>query len=437
MRMRLIGRIPLAWWLIAPAAVAIFFFFLAPVLLTALFSFTSLGSETPLFGHRYVVAEDTLKRLRDTDFPPDVIEVLAADRYVLDAATFAALEGLDRRALTELRDQYDGAVFSSKKELDSLLKRELKNRLRRFKDRKTVIDAARRSVRGVAFDDATVFRDTLAGLGIRLSDTDFDLLARTVDSAWRWTTDNYREIANSPFTGKILLNTLFYVATTLVLFNTGFALVLAMTTYFLPKGQGAFFRAVWLIPRISPSVIYVLLWKWFSADRGFISALVAPLGVTPNNWLLEFPWVFVILINGFVGASMGMIIFSSALQAVPRTLLWAAAVDGANRVQQVFRILLPQLRWPILFVTSYQTLSLLTSFEYIQLATNGGPGFYTTEVWALNAFHVALNNYFGNLRYGYGATLAVVLVVIGIVLSLIYLRFFKFKELVRRPLIEE
>ena len=153
--------------------------------------------------------------------------------------------------------------------------------------------------------------------------------------------------------------------------------------------------------------------------------------------MLEYPWIFIILINGFVGASMGMIVFSSALQAIPKALLYASEVDGASRWQQITKIILPQLRWPILFITAYQTLSLLTSFEYIQLTTDGGPGYNETEVWALHAFHTALFNYFGNLRYGFGACLALVLVAIGVGMSLVYLRFFRFGELVRPPMIEE
>ncbi len=125
------------------------------------------------------------------------------------------------------------------------------------------------------------------------------------------------------------------------------------------------------------------------------------------------------------------------MQAISKNILWSSALDGAYMWQQVTRIILPQLKWPILFITSYQTLSLLTSFEYIQLLTDGGPGFYTTEVWSLYAFHSALFNYFGNLRYGFGAALAVILVVVGMTASLLYLRFFKFGELVREPLIEQ
>jgi inositol-phosphate transport system permease protein len=57
-------------------------------------------------------------------------------------------------------------------------------------------------------------------------------------------------------------------------------------------------------------------------------------------------------------------------------------------------------------------------------------------VWSLAIYHTALDNYAGNLQYGYGAAMALVLVVIGIVLSLAYLRLFNYGALVARPLIE-
>jgi inositol-phosphate transport system permease protein len=132
---------------------------------------------------------------------------------------------------------------------------------------------------------------------------------------------------------------------------------------------------------------------------------------------------------------MGMLVFSSALKAIPKSQFHASEVDGANRWQQIRHIIQPQMRWPILFVTCYQTLSLLASFDLILLATDGGPG-GSTEVWSLAAYHTALNNYFGNLEYGYGSAMALILVVIGIVLALIYLRVFNYATLVSKPLIE-
>ena len=69
----------------------------------------------------------------------------------------------------------------------------------------------------------------------------------------------------------------------------------------------------------------------------------------------------------------------------------------------------------------------MASFDLILLATDGGPG-GATEVWSLAAYHTALNNYIGNLEYGYGSAMALVLVVIGIVLALAYLRIFNYRH---------
>ena len=56
--------------------------------------------------------------------------------------------------------------------------------------------------------------------------------------------------------------TAIFVLSTLAIFNVTFALLLALATTALPQGLGAFFRAVWLLPRMSPSVVYALLWIW-------------------------------------------------------------------------------------------------------------------------------------------------------------------------------
>ncbi|MFN8636081.1 MAG: sugar ABC transporter permease, partial [Chloroflexota bacterium] len=193
-----------------------------------------------------------------------------------------------------------------------------------------------------------------------------------------------------------------------------------------------------LLPRISPSVVYALMWTWAAAapPYGVINQLVEPFGVEGRYWINSDPWTVVFAINGFVGASFGMLIFTSAIKAIPEELFRAARVDGANAWQIARRITLPLLKWPILFVLTYQTMSLFASYEYILLTTNGGPGLYMTEVWSLWAFHTALSSYFGNLEFGYGAALAAVLVVMGLLVSFVLLRIFRFNDLVSDPRIE-
>jgi inositol-phosphate transport system permease protein len=232
---------------------------------------------------------------------------------------------------------------------------------------------------------------------------------------------------------SVMGTTLVYVVATLAFFNLTFALVLALVTTALPERAGAFFRAVWLLPRMSPSVVYALLWTWVVAptDYGLLNQMLAGLGLPPADLRSSAPMLVVVLANGFIGASFGMIIFTSAIRAIPQHLFHAAAVDGAGGLAIVRHVTLPAIRWQLSFVTLYQALSLLVSFEYIWLITDGGP-FYDTTVYALYVYKRA----FDNGQYAYGAALALGLVVIGMAVALLLWRFFDMRALLQKPRIE-
>jgi inositol-phosphate transport system permease protein len=229
--------------------------------------------------------------------------------------------------------------------------------------------------------------------------------------------------------------TFLYAFGTLAVFNVTFALVLALTTTSLNKIAGGFFRGVWLLPRMSPSVLYILLWLWVinPSDVGLLNQFLMPvLGLAkPLDLMTSAPVALIIIANGFIGASLGMIIFTAAIRGIPEHLFHAAEVDGAGTLAKIRFITLPALRWPISFVTIYQTLSLLVSFEYILLLTKGGP-FYDTTVYALYVYRRA----FTSGQYGYGAALALFLIVIGAAAALLGWHFFDFKRLMQHPRIE-
>jgi len=256
---------------------------------------------------------------------------------------------------------------------------------------------------------------------------------------WNWVgLQNYMNIVEDPWLPKIFSNTLFYVFTTLTLFNVGLALLVSLVTTHINEKVGAAFRALWLLPRITPSTVYALLWLWATREDpdSLFNWFLGLFGLPPVNWRLEHPWLIVILVNGFIGVSFGMIIFTAALKSIGNDVIWAAKVDGASTWQLIRYVELPLIKWPILFVLAYQTLSLFTSYEYILLTTGGGPGLYTTEVWALYVYDLAFRQYGGIVKFGYGAALAVFLVIMGVVVSVIYLKVFRFRELMIEPKIE-
>jgi len=421
---------------LAPALVAVFFFFLLPVLLTVVFAFTNMSTSTGIMGGDYRIINEQLRSLPDAGVSTKSIEQLETAGFEITEKGLAALaENFSDNTADELRDNFLGETFTARREVERLLKG-LEDPIRKTRDRKAAADLFAVTIMGERYGSEESFRTALSATGIDAAD--HDALVGVAYTGWVWTTDNFKLLLELPSTMRFAMNTAFYVICTLI-FNIIFGLFLALSTFYLPAKLANTFRAVWFLPRILPPVLYVLMWSWFTWDDGFIATVTGWFGVQSQNWMLQtttHAWTVVVLINGFVGASLGMILFSSAIKAIPTSMLHASEVDGANRWQQVRHIILPQMRWPILFMTSYQTLSLLTSFEYILLATDGGPG-RGTEVWALAAYHTALNNYGGNLQYGLGAAYALVLVFIGIALSVLYLRFFNFKELLIKPRIEQ
>ncbi|WP_117193312.1 carbohydrate ABC transporter permease [Rhizobium terrae] len=427
----------LGLFMIAPASIMIFLFFLMPVVLTAIFAMTNMSTATGISGGAWQVTQAAVNRLK-TDLP-ELADGIAEPRFIIDEEGLKELETLKLKPgfAAELRAEHMGEVYPSRREAERVIKA-LKDRPS-TREVKQISDLFNRSVLNTRFETRDELMANLKKLGFDLTPQQQDIVARATYTGWIWTTDNFRIISSSPDMAQIFFNTAFYVSVTLLLFNVGYALFLALTTHYMQASTASVFRAIWLLPRITPVVIYVLLWKWLTWDSGFISTFMSQFGYPPKNYLLDTAynaWFFVILINGFIGASMGMLVFSSAIKAIPQTQFHASEVDGASRLQQIRYIILPQLRWPILFVTCYQTLSLLASFNEILLSTRGGPG-KATEVWSLAAFHTALNNYTGNLEYGLGAAMALVLVVVGIILSLIYLRIFRYDTLISKPLIED
>ncbi len=421
-----------------PALIVVVLFFLAPVFMTAGIAFTNMSTDTGITGGAYELTPNTINSLKSQGVDSGLLKQLETDVYRIDEQGLTALAAaMGDELARELRDTHNGATFHFRRDLERAIKK-LKNKPRSTRKVKKAAALFKRSILNQRFETEAEFIAATRKLGFGLSPAQQDLVTQSAYTGWTWTTENFTLMAELPSTLRIAGNTAIYVICTLT-FNVTFGLFLAITTFYLPAKAAATFRTIWFLPRILPPVIYVLMWKWLTWDTGFIASALGEFGIAPKNWMLDtnvHAWSVIILINGFVGASMGMILFSSAIRAIPAPMLYASEVDGASRWQQVRYIILPQLRWPILFITSYQTLSLLTSFEYIFLATNGGPG-KATEVWALSAFHQALANYDGNLQYGYGAALALVLVIIGIIASLGYLRIFNFKELVARPRIEQ
>ena len=422
---------------LGPSLVLLILFFFAPVLLTGVFAFTNMSTATGIGSGYYTVTPSLLRDLK-AEGVGQAADELSQGAFVVSPETLEAARaaGVDGRFVDEIASKLQGRSFENSSEFQRALK-DLDSRPRAIRALKLAMDPFTASVLNVRYDTRDAAFSAISAAAPSLDADAVNTVVNRAYTGWVFTPSNFAALVSKPDTWRVVANTIAYVGATLA-FNVLVGLFLAIATFYLPRSSASFFNALWLLPRITPVVLYAIMWKWFTWDTGFIAVIARDLGLPSFNYMkgsVASAWTIVILLNGFIGASFGMILFSGSLRAIPMQQLWASEVDGANRWQQITCIILPQMRWPILFVTSYQTLSLLSSYETIWLTTNGGPG-NTTTVWALEAFRTALSNYTGNLQYGLGSAMALILVAVGLVLSIAYLFLFKFDDLISSPKIE-
>ena len=256
----------------------------------------------------------------------------------------------------------------------------------------------------------------------------FSKLARANEDAWlgfELRSTFYRSLSISAV----------YIFFTLAIFNLTFGLILALTTTALPDWLGGLYRAVWLLPRMSPSVVYALLWIWVvdPTERGLLNQVVGVFGIEPINLKLDAPMALIVTANGFIGASIGMLILTSSIRSIPEHLFHAARADGAGSLSIVRHIIMPALRWPLSYITVFQFLALLVSFEYIFLIM--GPA-RSTMTMAMLAYTKTLAPDIGAGQYAYGAAITLILIVIGIFVALVLFRLANMKRLLMAPRIE-
>ena len=235
-----------------------------------------------------------------------------------------------------------------------------------------------------------------------------------LDSAFIWEfagLKNFRKIFRDPNTIIIIRNTVLYVVITIAITICMQLFLTIMTTYFIrDERKGNFFKALVMIPMITPTVVYSVLWIWLldASENGVANQLLHRFtNMGPVNWIAEYPFQVVVFAQVLTSVAYGMTIYSSAIKSIPENQFRAARVDGAGEWEIIRQIILPNLKPHISFIILWESLGLLTNYTAILLITDGGPGIQT-EVWALSAYHKA----FGNLEYGYGAAISLLLIVV-------------------------
>ena len=232
-------------------------------------------------------------------------------------------------------------------------------------------------------------------------------------------TDNYVEWFSREDTKTIMLNTVFFTFFA-VIGSMVLGLILALLLDQKLIGRN-FVRSVAFAPfAISGAAIGIAFQFVFDPNYGLIQELIGWLGIASPNFYNEPKWALVMVTFTFVWKNLGytFVIYLAALQGLNRELDEAAMIDGANRWTKFWRVTFPQLRPSTFFLSITVTLNSVQVFDIISVMTRGGPQTHGTTTLVYQIYQET----FENFRAGYGATVATILFLILLTITLIQVR---------------
>ncbi len=239
----------------------------------------------------------------------------------------------------------------------------------------------------------------LDGLWLSLRNT---TLATRQDRFVGWL--NYRLLASDPDFWSAWRHTLEFTAiSTLAETAIGLGMALLLVEWFIGRG---FVRAAMLIPWAMPTVVTSKMFGWlFDGQNGLVNWALRSLHLIGGN----IDWY------GSPNTALGTIIAAdvwkttpfmallllAGLQTIPRSLLEAARIDGADAWQSFWRVRLPLLAPILLIAAMFRALDAFRIFDLVYVLTGGGPA-DSTEVLSTLTYKTL----FSALEFGYGSALS-------------------------------
>lgn len=231
---------------------------------------------------------------------------------------------------------------------------------------------------------------------------------------------NYVEWFTSSDTGTIVLNTvIFTVAAVVGSMVLGLALALLLDQKLF--GRGTVRSLVFMPYVISGAAIGVAFQFVFDPSFGLVQDVLDRFGLAAPNFYQVPGWALFMVTVTYIWKNLGyvFVIYLAALQGRRKDLDEAAEIDGTSAVRRLFRVTLPQLRPTTFFLSVTVLLSSFQVFDIIQAMTNGGPlGIGTTTM-----VYQVYQETFTNARAGYGATVASIMFLVVLVVTLVQVKF--------------
>ncbi|HEY9293356.1 MAG TPA: sugar ABC transporter permease [Microlunatus sp.] len=231
---------------------------------------------------------------------------------------------------------------------------------------------------------------------------------------------NYLTVVKDEIFTKALANTaLFTIGSIIGQFVIGMLLALFFHKHFPLNG---ILRALFLLPWLIPLIVGSAAWRAIlEQDSGILNVTLERFGLidAPVPWLTspDVALVAVILVNIWLGIPFNLTLLYSGLQDIPDELYEAGSLDGATGWKAFWHITWPNLRAVVNVVLMLGVIYTLKVIDLILGLTQGGPA-NATQTIAIQSYQRS----FVEFKFGEGAALSNILIVISLVFAIVYVR---------------
>jgi multiple sugar transport system permease protein len=218
--------------------------------------------------------------------------------------------------------------------------------------------------------------------------------------------ENFRSILTEPnFWGSIRFTLVFALTATVIELILGFSLALLFDRIF--PGKRVLFSLMLVPIMIAPSLMAVMFRLILNENIGVIPGLLHKIGLSYSIFDQKNVFTSLIILDVIEFTAFTFLLSYSALQNMPQEIYEAAAIDGANNRQTLWRVTLPMLKPALAIVFLLRILDSIRTFDSIFILTGGGPG-TTTQTVGIYIYKTAF--IYGN--FGLAASAAILLVLL-------------------------
>lgn len=230
--------------------------------------------------------------------------------------------------------------------------------------------------------------------------------------------DNFKKIFTNSETLAALLRTFQYsIIYVPLIMVVGFILAVLLNKGVHLKNT---IRGMVFLPYVSNMVAIAVVFKVLLGPNGPIISLLTSIGMQdPPLLLLDLKLALptIVCIAVWKGVGLNMIVYLAALQDIPKELIEAAQIDGANKLQIILKIILPKLSPTTFFLLISSIITSLQNFTVIKSLTDGGPGQATTVI-SLSIVRTA----FTKFQTSYASAQAILVFIIVMIITIIQWR---------------